>query len=484
MKQKNISKQHLRERGLRRLRALHIFADIVAALCTWITFLVLRWYVYQERIFTDGQILFPIFSYYLPLVLFPLWCLVIYYLSGYYMQIISKHYIRELFETLVSTLVISVVSFFIIVIDDPVTDYHQYLTSFYALVAINFAYTYFLRLLIRIYKYFLFRHGRFAQPIVIVARYDNPHVTKLCSDMSRATHIYDFQGIVAPSKQLYDKNPEAYLGVISDFENIKAQHNIMAAVVAIDEDVDSRENYRIINLLYPHDVDISMVPRTYELQTYNTHIDTLWSSPLVKITEIKMSDAEWCTKRLFDLVMSLVGIILLSPVLLICYVWVKLDSPGPGFYIQERIGRKGRKFGIIKFRSMRTDAEQSGTPQLSSPDDNRITHIGHYLRKYRIDELPQLFNVLKGEMSFVGPRPEREYFIKKIMEQAPYYCLLYRIRPGITSWGPIRVGYTDTMEKMLERLHYDIIYMEDMSLREDMKILYYTISVILKGKGQ
>lgn len=475
---------HRREQDIAKLRTAHVVADLMSAILTWITFLILRWYVYNGHVFEDGAISFPIFSFYAPLFLYPLFCMIVFYLSGYYVQILSKHMLRELFETFSSTLVITVTSFFIIVIDDPVNDYHQYFTSFYALLALQFGYTYFFRLVLRAIKLVLFRRHRFAQPVIIVGRHSNPNVMRLQEDMRHRIYTYDYKGIVAPDQKTYDSDPDAYLGIIGNFDEIKEKHDVCAAIVAIDEDVDSRENYRLINLLYPHDVDIRMVPRAFELQTSNTHIDTLWSSPLVNITEIKMSDSEWCCKRFFDLVMSALGIIALSPVLLVCYILVRLDSPGPGLYLQERIGRKGKKFNIIKFRSMRTDAETGGTPQLSSPTDARVTRMGHYLRKYRIDELPQLFNVLKGDMSFVGPRPEREFFIDQIMQQAPYYCLLYRIRPGITSWGPIRVGYTDTMEKMIERLNYDIIYMEDMSLRNDMKILFFTIEVIIKGKGQ
>ena len=127
---------------------------------------------------------------------------------------------------------------------------------------------------------------------------------------------------------------------------------------------------------------------------------------------------------------------------------------------------------------------ENGKPMLTQDDDPRITNVGHWLRKYRLDELPQLWNILKGDMAIVGPRPERRYFIEKIEEKAPYYCLIYKIRPGLTSWGPIKVGYTDTIEKMIQRLNYDIAYMENMSIRHDLKILFYTIGVIIHGKGK
>lgn len=255
-------------------------------------------------------------------------------------------------------------------------------------------------------------------------------------------------------------------------------------IIDLPEGYTDRELYTLIARLYPLMCEISMIPRVYDMLTGAARIGHLDRPSLIRITEHAMTDAELCIKRAFDIFASALGLILLSPLMALIALQVKLSSRGPVIYSQERIGQHGLSFSIYKFRTMIESAEADGVPHLTDDDDPRITRIGKWLRKYRLDELPQLWNILRGDMSIVGPRPERPYFIEQIMAEAPYYCLLYKVRPGLTSWGPIRVGYTDTMEKMIERLNADIVYIENMSILLDLKIMFYTIGVIIHGKGK
>lgn len=187
-------------------------------------------------------------------------------------------------------------------------------------------------------------------------------------------------------------------------------------------------------------------------------------------------------KRLFDFICSLIALIILSPVFLVVYLALLFQGEGSVFFKQERIGYKGKPFNIIKFRTMRVDSESNGKPRLAKVDDERLTKIGKFLREHHLDELPQLFNVFKGDMSFVGPRPERRYFIEKIREQNPNYDYIYLMRPGLTSMATLHNGYTDTMEKMLVRLDMDLEYLQKRSLWLDVKLIFTTFVYIINGK--
>ena len=419
----------------RKQQLLYLFADLISREIVWLCFLGFRWMVYDGRMALLDDVLVPAFSFWPPLIVYPLVCLTIYYLSGYYLRPFQKPLWREFLRTFISAAVIALLFFFIIIIDDPIQNYHQYLSSLLVLFCLQFTVSYIPRL-----------------TITLLSR--NRGIQR-----SRVVHS------------------------IEEAEQLKAGEQD-EVIIDLPEDYTDRDLYALVAHLYPLSCEISMIPRVYDMLTGAARIAYLDRPSLIRITEQHMTDSELCIKRAFDIVASAAGLLLLSPLMALIALQVKLSSRGPVFYSQQRIGLYGIPFRIFKFRTMIDHAEEAGKPRLTLDDDPRITGVGHWLRKYRLDELPQLINILRGDMSIVGPRPERPYFIEQIMAEAPYYCLLYKVRPGLTSWGPIRVGYTDTTEKMIERLNADIVYVENMSLLLDLKIMFFTIDVIVRGKGK
>jgi exopolysaccharide biosynthesis polyprenyl glycosylphosphotransferase len=272
-------------------------------------------------------------------------------------------------------------------------------------------------------------------------------------------------------------------GTVDDIVKIINETNSKEVIIALERE-DHELLVKVISKLEHKEVGLKIVPDLYEILSGQARTSQIYGMPLIDIMPELMPEWEKKLKRLMDIVISFLILVINLPIIIITAFAIKLDSAGPVFFIQDRSGMNGRTFRIIKFRSMYQDAEKQTGPVWSSKDDPRVTKAGSFIRKVRIDELPQMLNVLKGEMSIVGPRPERPFFVEKLSEEIPYYKRRLKVRPGITGWAQVKHKYDESVEDVKIKLRYDLFYIENMSLRMDLKIIMRTIFVVLFGQGQ
>ena len=297
---------------------------------------------------------------------------------------------------------------------------------------------------------------------------------------SGSVWAFDVIGFVRIDKE-HDVDDSFTVWEWKEVEQVCRDYSVDQIVLALEHTRDSGI-MKILERLFPLGIPVKIAPDVLSFITGNIRLNDILGIPFIDLTSPRMNEFEKNLKRTFDVVASLLSMLLLSPVYAITALMVKFTSEGPVIFKQERMGKGHKPFKILKFRSMYQNAEKEG-PRLSSTHDSRITRFGKFMRKYRIDELPQFWNVLKGDMSLVGPRPEREYYIEQIMRKAPYYGLVFQVKPGITSWGMVKYGYASSVNQMVERSKYDLIYINNMSIPNDIKIMIYTIRTIVKGSG-
>jgi len=348
--------------------------------------------------------------------------------------------------------------------------YHQCLYYF----GLQFLLTYFCRLFVTQSFILGLKSGRDSFPTLVIGVGEN--AKKLPNNIG--TKVIGYISVKEKTEVKIDE--KKILGEYSNLLEIVKNNKVEEVVVAIDN-FDSKLVYEVLRQMYLLGVDVKITENLRKSLQINMLSDSILGFPLVNLSHNKMPYWQQNIKRLFDVIASVLILISTIPITIYISLRIKCTDKGSVFYRQERIGRYGKKFDIIKFRSMRVDAE-NGEPLLSSENDDRITKIGKTLRRFRLDEIPQFYNVICGEMSIVGFRPERAYYVDKISEKAPEYYLLLRILPGITSWGMAKYGYATSVEKMIERLHYDIIYIENNSLLIDLKILIHTVIIVLRGR--
>lgn len=410
----------------------------------------------------------------------PIVALGIYWLTGFYNRPFDKSRMSELLNAATSACYCTVIIFLALLTDDQGANVTANWLLIMWLFLIFFIITYAGRLLVIQSQIRLFKSGRWIERTVIVG--SNKKGLEIADKLQngKSTRSQKVMGFFRIPEEVSDTDVKSY--PLDEIERFCSKHEIDQIILS----PDTTDDQKVLSLLYklfPLDIPVRLAPDTLNLMTSSIRLKDIYGQPFVDLTHSNMDDASINIKRMLDVVMSALTLIALSPLLICLAVWVKLDSSGPIFYRQKRIGLRQKEFEIIKFRSMMEDAEKDG-PSLSDDDDPRVTRAGRIMRKYRLDELPQFWNVLKGEMSIVGPRPEREYFIKQIIQFAPYYTLLFQTRPGITSWGMVQYGYASKVEQMVERSKFDLIYISNMSLLVDLKIMLYTVLTILEGRGK
>ena len=424
-------------------------------------------------------------NFYYALIFIPIYWVLLYFLAGQYKDVWRKSRINEISKTFTITVIGVVLLFFALLLDDEVKSYQSYYKSILALFALNFGFTIFFRLITASYIKAKLRAKKIGFNTIVVG--NNQKSLQLVNELlfNGSTQGNIFKGYVSMGDEgkehvLHSVLP--YLGDYLHLPELIGKYEIEEVIIGIESskhvDINS-----VTNILEDQQVVLKIIPDLYDLMSGQVRMNNVIGAALIEINHDSMPQWQKVVKRCLDILFSFLVLLLAMPVFILIGLAVKLGSNGPIFYKQIRIGFKGKPFHIYKFRTMIEDSEVSG-PKLSSKNDNRITPVGKWLRKYRLDEIPQFFNVLIGEMSLVGPRPERKFFIDQIVLVAPHYRHLHRVKPGITSWGQVKFGYAENVDQMVERLKFDILYIENRSIAIDLRILIYTVLTVLQGKGR
>lgn len=468
--------------SIQNMKIKYVVMDLITSLIAFFLFDLSRYYILGLNIkigslrdyLLEPKLIFE--QIFIPFVI-----LGVFWLSGYYNRPFGKSRLQEFSQTFWASIFNTFWIYLALLINDQLPTRYLNYEVLTILFSSLFFITYLGRLCITQSTIKSVQHGRWCFNTVILG--NSPEAIRTANRLRNAqTKLgYNVIGHIPISGETSDTAPHKTL-TNSQFEKLCSGGNVDQLIIVPEEDTPEKKILLLLHEYYSFRIPMKIKPTAINFLTSNIRTGDIYAEPFIELSYPAMTDFQINLKRSLDVVLSALALIVTSPLLLAIAIGVKISSPGPVIYKQERIGYMQQPFNILKFRSMTKDAEAEG-PKLSSIDDPRITPFGRILRKYRLDELLQFWNVFCGEMSLVGPRPERSYFIEQIVKSAPHYNLLHQVKPGITSWGMVKYGYAKEVNEMIERSYYDLIYLSNMSIAVDLKILLHTISTIVHGRG-